>query len=91
MFVSIRRGSITVTIAIALVSMLGTTVALAGRATGLPHYADSAPPTVLAPIAAPLLSTLSSAERLVKLEADVQVLRIYLKNVAALRTLQCAL
>ena len=91
MFIYTKLGRNTVTIAIVVASILGSTSVLAGRATGLPHYANSAPTILPVPDVAPSSSKLSGAERIVKLETDVQVLRVCLKNMAALRTSLCAL
>ena len=91
MFTCNKPGRNTITIAVVLASILGSASVLAGRATGLPHYANSAPAILPVPDVASASSNLSSAERIVKLEADVQVLRVCLKNMAAQRTAQCTL
>lgn len=91
MFIRTKIGRNTVTIVITLASMLSVASAFAGRATGLPHYTISAPVIIPVPDEALSPPRLSNAERLVRLETDVQVLRACLKNMAALRASQCAL
>ena len=91
MFIRTKIGRNTVTIAITFASMLSVASAFAGRATGLPHYANSAPTILSVPDVALSSSTLSSAERIAKLETDVQVLRVCLKNMAAQKTPHCTL
>ena len=91
MFIRTKTGRNTVAIVITLASILGSTSVLAGRATGLPHYANGAPTILSAPDVAPSSSTLNSAERIARLEIDVQVLRVCLKNMAAQKTSQCTL
>jgi len=91
MFVRTKTGRNTFTIAIVTASILGSTSVLAGRATGLPHYRDSAPATTSRPDAVPLSSRLSSAERIARLEDEILALKTCLMSVVEHRTFRCAM
>lgn len=84
-----RRNA--VTIAIVMASIFGSTSALAGRATGLSHYQDNAAAVSPAPDTVPSPSRLSSTERISRLENEILMLRICLKDMVKAGTFRCVL
>ena len=91
MLVSAKIGRNTVSIAIVMASIFGSTSALAGRATGLPHYQDSATAVSPAPVTIPSPSRIDNTERISKLENEILMLRTCLKDMVKVGTFRCVL
>ena len=91
MIVLSKIGRNTVAIAFAVASIVGSTSALAGRATGLPHYQDNA--TAVSPTSdtVPSPSRIGSTERIAKLENEILMLRACLKDMAKVGIFRCVL
>ncbi len=91
MFTISMIGRKTATIAIVLAAILGSASVLAGRATGLPHYPNNATAVSPAPGIVSSPSGLSSAERISKLENEILMLRVCLRDMTKVGAFRCVL